>query len=272
MGWTVTSQFLGEAIAAAIAAPAYDPATDPSVKLLLMADQGFTGAGATAAWADQSPSGFDATAAVLATGLVLTAAQQNGLPMVMFNGLTDGMLAAGAAAVLTGTDVPFTWMLVFKRAGPPIARYECLLSAQQSANSNPFQYLEFSPHLPGPDDATLYIEREDDSGTFGDNETLPNITDEIAHVVFLSFDGVTPTVYLDGSNVGSGYNLFGGPPFGPVTLDTYGIGYIPGTTAAPGDAEWCHTYLGDHILWDRGLSPAEVAVVQSWAQARWATP
>src|SRR5262245_51250340 len=88
----------------------------PSMRQWLRADSitGLASGAAVATWMDESGYGNHATQSTGASQPLWRANAINGYPVLEFDGADDYLSADGIASLLTGADLPFTFVQVFR--------------------------------------------------------------------------------------------------------------------------------------------------------------
>jgi hypothetical protein len=223
--------------------------TDFEAQIVPVNGQGVVG------WQDQS--GVDNHATQGGAGLIpqYQTNIQNGLPMILYDGVNDYHACNSMAQYFDGADAPFTLAMVFKQttAGAPT-----LYGSRNDADTDPYI-------VTGMNAAEYFCNKRDDAGAFSLRSSTGVTADLGAHILILRHNGTTVDMWVDGvqcmtalaSNVGT------------LTLDNATIGAEKSGVSASGFLEG---YIGEVIVYDNALSNGNVDVVEAYLSDEWSIP
>lgn len=184
---------------------------------------------------------------------ILKTAIINGLNVVRFDGTDDRLTMDGLASLFSGTDQPFSMVMVAKKIG-------------NVGNGTYFSFSRSSSVTP------LHLLRTNTTVSYGsvrrdDANTLSNLTagtpDTTAHVLAWVFTGTAVTLHIDGtSTIGAAQDV------GAMTVDQVDIGAVHSITAS----DFANMDVGEVILASTALSDADRIFLQGYLKTRWGTP
>ncbi len=180
----------------------------------------------------------------------LKLAQVGGQNVVRFDGVDDFLEANGLAALFSGTDLPFSVFMAFKKLSNTST--DGLFSISSSSSGTPF-------HIIRTNAATSFdsSRRDDASAAVVRSGGTP---DTSAHVLAVAFDGQNVLATLDGSQIVSNTQNVGA-----LTLDRLTVGM--GRTNVEADAG--HLDLAELILTASGLAASALVTGAAYLRNKW---
>lgn len=235
------------------------PKSLSSNQLWLRASVGVT-TGATFTWADQSGKGHDATQSTAARQpTVGTSTDWAGRTVVSFLRTSTQWLACnGLAAMLSGTDKPFTVITALR--APTNVNHRIYLGWGHSATSA-YAWVDVAA------DNGLDMARQDDALANEAHGTAPGAIDNAPHIVSVVHDGTTFAEYLDGSALTLAVNTMN---VGASAFDLCTIGArrdSGGATSFPFNGDICEI-----AVFDAACTPQQRRAVERGMRQRCGTP
>lgn len=218
--------------------PHFIPPYIPGCVLWLDASRitGVADGGAVATWSDESGEGNDASQATADDQPTLQTYELNEKPVVRFDGTSDFLSIDALAAIIDGTDTPFNFTVVTKRASTTNAA--AVWSAGASGGSIPFHQFQFNG-------STNYRWLRTDDANTNVVSTLAGIApDTNWHIHTLSFSGTLADLHIDGKEFQGSLNT------GACTFDKFSLGCLgkdTNTLFFDGD-------IAEVVMYDRALS------------------
>jgi Concanavalin A-like lectin/glucanases superfamily len=234
---------------------AFTPASLSGLRLWLRSDMGITLNGSTvSAWDDQSGNGNNATQGTAANQPTYQATGYPGSkPGVLFDGADDFLIADGMAAVLTGSDVPYT---AYLRASVVTNADESFFSAGNSASDDPV--IMVNSQATG---AVRLFRRNAVDGTTIDLVTTQTISTGNAHRIGDIFTGTARTCRLDGAATSVNNTACDVPSF---TVNQFTLGCLR-RIATSG---FLNFKLAEIVIYNRALNASEQALLESYLAER----
>ena len=180
---------------------------------------GFADTDLVATQPDLSGNGRDATASLAERG-TYSLAGINGRPAILYDGTANRYAADTVAAVLTGTDVPFTYCGVWDidRTGQAAEQIYDLVAAAQVGSSTPREHI-LEQYFNGGVYKGRSFRRDDAAGTV----SVLGTTDfpDPPSVYTVVHTGIAVTVYVNGTQY-----VTGAQNVEATTLDTFTLGAL----------------------------------------------
>lgn len=205
-------------------------------------------------WLDQSGSANDiAWNDSLAVNVCPTfrGGIQNGLPMILFDGVNDFLRSNLLAGYLDGADAATTIAIVFKKTGN--VGGDTLWAGGSSTTTTPFNLLQTNA-------ATNYriYKRDDASSLVAQTGGTP---DTSTHVAICRQNGTTVDIWLDGTQIvtAGAFNV------GVMTIDNFSLGAWIHTTSQ----DYLAGYIGEFVMYDSAITDASVSLLRSGLRTRW---
>ena len=229
----------------------WNPRQVPGLKLWLDPWQLGLADGATVAtWPDSSGSGNSATAVNSPT---YGQSRINGRPAVVLASASSQYLTAnGIATLLTGQDVPFTWVSVNRIPTP--SGTQSLMSLGSSASANPLHRLEAAS-------SQWQMTRRSDSAGADTASITAGTAAGVGTIVATRFTGTVAQLFANGAQLGADTAM----DVNLLTVDRFALGAQVRTTVN----NYVNGDLGDQLVWNRALTLSELARVVRWLGQRW---
>jgi hypothetical protein len=200
-------------------------------------------------WVDKSGNGYTMTQATTANKPTMTAASLNGIAAPIYDG-GDYLFNAALGALFSGSDVPFSVWIVVKQTNLIGTQVMCGLG--NSATNTPYNLLSSAG-------GSYNVNRVgDDGGSVGVPGGVP---DTNAHVIGVTFSGVTVSAFCDGvtiiNNQAQNVNT--------MTVDQFAIGGLLrvgfglGVVAA----------IGEFAMVNRAVNNAEAGQLTRYIGKKW---
>ncbi len=201
---------------------------------------------ALARWEDKSGNGYHWTQSTSGSRPILKAAALNGLDVIRFDAVDDGLSGALGATLKTV-------FVVISVSGPE--QYARFFS-QAAAAGNDYDAGGYIPLLNNAGTLSSY------TGSFISGASLPSG----AHVFASVHSGSTITNYIDGTSIGSGGHSLA------LAAVRCGIGAVPAFGTGAGASAAIGSDIGEVLGYTTTLTGPEIAAAFTYFRARWGTP
>lgn len=206
-------------------------------------------------WADLTGSAHSATQGTAGSRPLLRTGIFGSRPGILFDGVDDHLIADTVAALVTGSDVPFTFFAVVKPLTAASQRGIASAGASGSTQQTHWCYAD------GATWVWRQLRRADGDGGGGTvlaPVVQPATTD--AQAVIWSFSGTSAANYAGQAQLGAREI-----DVGTLTLNRWTLGAIRRVTVA----SYFHGYLGECGLFTRYLYPREAERLAAYLQREW---
>lgn len=210
------------------------------------------GTGYVAAWADRSGNGNDAVQETEADQPVYLPGAINGKPAVKGDGSSDYLSADSVAAVVSGTDKPWSVLMA-------------MAVTQTGVNVQMFNWGNSSSNTPiiGASHRSTNdwrLEARDDAST--NKSTTPAGAVALGNYIHtIVSSGTALTWRVNGTPIYSEMDI----DLGVMTVDQFSLFVLRGSTSV----DFCKMHLGEFILYNRALTEAEYVSAESYLSERW---
>jgi hypothetical protein len=179
-------------------------------------------------------------------------------PGILFNSASSQFLQADSlGATFAGTDVPYTWISVYRLTANGVAA--AFLSAGRASSANPYTLFQVGASN------ILGGQRRNDAATA--TVTAPvgaNIVDKAPRIAAMSFDGATVTCYENGA-------MYAGPAAYALasaeTLDEFSIGVWRRQNTI--NASFMAGYHAEHAVYNVALTADQVLAWSKYAASHY---
>jgi hypothetical protein len=202
-------------------------------------------------WRSKHNGASIATAATTARP-TLTAAALNGRSALTFNGSANVMAANSLSSLFNGTDLPFSFFSVIKRAATGVSH--CILCGENTAD-----YAAARNLIHAETTDAIYFRRRDNGAV--EKSAFGGTTTTAACTVFVTFSGTQSNFYINGTLVGSANQ---DSDVGAITCNKVSIGAFGSTPGA-----FFNGLIAEIILVNRVVTTAERTSIQSYFKGRW---
>jgi len=198
-------------------------------------------------WLDQSGHANNALQATAGNRTTWETNAFGALPGIRFTSASSQYLSAdGAAAAFSGTDLPFTHLVVFRLLANGIA--ECPMSLGNSGNVGPYCLM----HIAATNIPQINRRNDAQTGNLTVNGTAQvNIN---PHLLVLWFDGTNGRVLWDGQQLGTTTAI----NVGLTTLNRYTLGCWRRNEAGVG-INLLNGYMGELAAYNAALTDSSIA-------------
>lgn len=174
---------------------------------------------------------------------------QNGLPMVLFDGVNDFLTCNPLVGYFDGEDAALTVAIVLKKVTN--SGTDTVWAAANSATTTPLwqAYTAANHGISKRDDAAIL--QNPSGGT----------TDTNAHVLIWRMNGTTVDMWDNGTQIITA----GAHNVGVLTLDRFALGAKVTTTTS----QYHDGYVGEFVVYENALSAANLTLLQAGLRGKW---
>lgn len=200
-------------------------------------------------WEDASLTGNAATQTTAGDKGIYKTGIQNGLPMILFDGVSDHLRMDSVANYVTGTDAAATFAIVVKKVGNTGA--DSFYSFANGAGGGKYLRMYSSG-------TTIVHEKRDDAGV---TASQTDSVDLACHLYIVRYNGTTLDVWKDNVQTISGAAF-------DVGVTTLNRGALAAYVEL-GVADFLEGYIGEVIAWNNAISNANVTAARTALIAKW---